>query len=86
MRSRDTQRSRVYKADHSLDGFGRLETVEEIEAFTKKLWRAERFMPPVTLTGHPMSGTAGEGGGPVVAPIISRCPSGPGLGASSATS
>lgn len=40
---RDSQRSRVYAADHSLDSFGRLETVPEIERFVSKLWKSERF-------------------------------------------
>lgn len=40
---RDSQRGKVYKSDHALDTYGRLETVPEIEAFVAKLWKSERF-------------------------------------------
>lgn len=42
VKTRDTQRSRVYKADHALDKYGRLETVPEIERFVRKVWKSKR--------------------------------------------
>lgn len=55
---RDSQRSKVYKSDHALDSFGRLETVPEIEAFVSKLWHSERFKKrfPVASARNPRIG------------------------------
>lgn len=40
---RDSQRSKVYAADHSLDAYGRLETVTAIEYEIGRLWKSKRF-------------------------------------------
>jgi hypothetical protein len=42
-RMRDSQKSRVYRSDHVLDKYGRLETIPEIEVFVRKLWSSERL-------------------------------------------
>jgi hypothetical protein len=40
---RDSQRSKVYASDHSLDAYGRLETVTAIEYEIGRLWKSKRF-------------------------------------------